>query len=135
MKERFIVTKRPAPHKAFIWLKDSYRALARTKEDLLVKTRSAVHIYLKVPKHLNQKTVVLSSVARTNDMRIPRIIAVVEDGSIPATLFNCLDTDVEVKYQTTIEKIELIHGNHFICLENENSSVEYELCATVRVWR
>ena len=40
---------------------------------------------LKVPKHLNQKTVVLPSVARTNDLMVPRIVAVVEDGSIPAT--------------------------------------------------
>ena len=47
---------------------DSYIALARTKETLLIKARSAVHSRLKVPKHLNQKTIVLSSVARTNDL-------------------------------------------------------------------
>ena len=46
---------------------DSYMALARTNETLLIEARSAVHTRLKVPKHLNQKTIVLSSVARTND--------------------------------------------------------------------
>ena len=110
---------------------DSYIALARTNETLLIEARSAVHTHLKVPKHLNQKTVVLSSVARTNDLMVPRIVAVVEDGSIPATLFNCLDTNIELKSQTTIGKIELIHENDFIPLENESSSVEFELCATV----
>ena len=110
---------------------DSYMALARTNETLLIEARSAVHTRLKVPKHLNQKTVVLSSVARTNDLMVPRIVAVVEDGSIPATLFNCLDTNIELKSQTTIGKIELIHENDFIPLENEGSSVESELCATV----
>ena len=60
---------------------DSYIALARTKEDLLIEAWSAVNTRLKVPKHLNQKTVVLSSVARTNDL-VTRIVAVVEDGSI-----------------------------------------------------
>ena len=81
-------------------LADSYRALARTKEDLLVEARSAVHNRKKVPKHLNENTVILSSVARTTDLMILRIIAVVQEGSIPDTLFNCLDTDVELKYQT-----------------------------------
>ena len=106
-------------------------ALARTNETLLIEARSAVHTRLKVPKHLNQKTIVLSSVARTNDLMVPRIVAVVEDRSIPATLFNCLDTNIELKSQTTIGKIELIHENDFIPLENEGSSVESELCATV----
>ena len=58
---------------------DSYMALARTNETLLIEARSAVHTRLKVPKYLNEKTVVLSSVARTNDLMVPRIVAVVED--------------------------------------------------------
>ena len=62
---------------------------------------------------------------------VPIIVAVVEDGSIPATLFNCLDTNVELKSQTTIGKIEIIHENDFISLEDEDSRVESELCATV----
>ena len=43
----------------------------------------------------------------------------------------CLDTNIEPKFQTTIGKIKLIHENDFITPENEDSSVESELCATV----
>ena len=46
-------------------------------------------------------------------------------------MFNCLDTNIELKSQTTVGKIELIHENNFISLENEDSSVLSELCTTV----
>ena len=76
-----------------------------------MQSGSVWHSFVKVPNHLNHKTVYFESTDH-EDIIMPRVVAVVKDGTIPVVAINLLD-------KVVVKKHNQLAGNVFIADDSQ----------------
>jgi hypothetical protein len=98
-------------------------SIAKASQNIDIPKSSALYCTLRAPFHLNNKAVVVSPSKQLNNLIIPRVLAIVRNGTIPVTLINCSDRTIKINVNTPIAKIELASQEEDPDIIRRNSSV------------
>lgn len=103
-------------------------SVGRTPSNMCIGASTAQQYYLKVPRHLNGKTVIAVPCKSLANVIMPRTVAHVENGKIPITFINCGDHNVKIPPNTIAAIVDIAKEDtpttDPVCNISENDSYD-----------